>query len=374
MRVLQLVQRAQVRGAEMDALQLGDELERRGVGTRTVYLYGSASESRLPARDRDLHLDARYGSPLERIPGWQPGVLRELLRAVDEFEPRVIQAGGGRTVKYGALVCRRRPDCRLVWRNVGQLDRWLRGPMRRVFYRLLVFPQVDAVVSMTRRGRESFRAVLGEPDIARVIPPGIDPTRIAPLRARPEVREAMGISHDGPVALLIGALSGEKRVDVALRAVANARRTLDDLTLLVAGEGRLRESLEQLARELGLDTAVRFLGQRDDIGDLFAASDLLLISSDTEGLPRAVLEAGFARRPVVATAVGGIPEVIEHESTGLLSPPGNSEELAANIVRITEARGLSATIAESFYRWVTQHATVGAVADEYLRIYEGLVE
>lgn len=373
MRVLQLVQQAQMRGAEIDALQLGDELERRGVEVRTAYLYETRSMPSALRRERDVRLRGDYGSVLERIPGWHPGLLRRLARAVDDFRPDIIQAGGGRTVKYGALVCRGRPRCRLVWRNIGEIDRWLKGTSRRAFYRLVVLPQVDAVVSMTRSGADAFRGLLGDRVITDAVPPGIDPSRLQASRSRGDVRREMGVDATSSVALVIGSLSSEKRIDVALEATRDARETVPGLALWVVGDGPMRDRLETLAGRLGIETATSFLGTRTDIGDLLGGSDLLLVSSDTEGLPRVILEAALTSRPVVSTAVGGIPDVILHGQTGLLSPPGDAAALAANMVTLIGNEELARSLAKAAFDWVDEHATVQAVADRYQALYERLV-
>jgi len=101
-----------------------------------------------------------------------------------------------------------------------------------------------------------------------------------------------------------------------------------DFTLAVAGDGSLRGALEERAQQLGLGTRVRFLGALDDIGPLLAAADAVVLPSLWEGLPLVLLEAMARSRPVIATAVGGVPEVVEHGTSGWLVPPSDVVALA----------------------------------------------
>jgi glycosyltransferase involved in cell wall biosynthesis len=125
-------------------------------------------------------------------------------------------------------------------------------------------------------------------------------------------------------------LSPEKRFDLLLEAIALLPDAIRPIVLIV-GSGPLHRELEELARSLHIHDRVVLLGQRDDVPDLLHAFDLLVQTSDTEGVPNAVLEAMATGVPVVATTVGGTPELIRHELDGLLVPPGNARGIAAAI-------------------------------------------
>jgi glycosyltransferase involved in cell wall biosynthesis len=118
-----------------------------------------------------------------------------------------------------------------------------------------------------------------------------------------------------------------------LQALAAARRTGAPARVLVIGDGVHRPRLEALAGELGCAEAVSFLGYRRDVPRLVAAADAALLSSDNEGTPVALIEAAAAARPAVATAVGGVGDIVV-EGTGLLAPAGDPAALAARIVEL----------------------------------------
>jgi glycosyltransferase involved in cell wall biosynthesis len=165
---------------------------------------------------------------------------------------------------------------------------------------------------------------------------GIDPEEFsARPGARERVRAALGI---GPGEVLVGTVACLKPQKAPLDLVegaALALRVEPRLRFVVAGDGELRGAVEARARDLGLGERFRLLGWRRDVPDLLAGLDLFVLTSLFEGLPRAVLQAMVAGVPVVATAVGGTPEVVRDGETGLLVRPGDPAAAAAAVVRLT---------------------------------------
>jgi glycosyltransferase involved in cell wall biosynthesis len=113
-----------------------------------------------------------------------------------------------------------------------------------------------------------------------------------------------------------------------------------DARLVIVGDGPERPSLEAELQLLGIDDRVQLAGERDDVRDLLADADIFVLSSVSEGLPVSVLEAMAAELPVVASRVGGVPELVADGENGFLVPPGNPDELAAAVGRLVEDRDL----------------------------------
>jgi glycosyltransferase involved in cell wall biosynthesis len=180
---------------------------------------------------------------------------------------------------------------------------------------------------------------------------GLDPARVsvlpnpAPslpqLPSREEARAALAL--EGPAFGFAGRLTRQKALGVALEAVA----ALPTASLLVLGEGPERERLAARARQLDVDGRVRFLGggSRDDVLRLFRAADAALLSSDWENLPHTVVEALAVGTPVIATSVGGVPEVVHDGENGLLVPPASPAALTAALRRLLEEDDLRARLA-----------------------------
>lgn len=147
--------------------------------------------------------------------------------------------------------------------------------------------------------------------------------------------------------LVVGRLAPPKRPDLVLRALHALRARLPDVELHLVGDGPLREPAEQLAHELSLASRVRLLGTREDVPELMRTAACVVLASDYEGCPVSVIEAMAAAVPVVATRVGGVPELVEDGRTGFLVEPGAHEALAAALARVLERPELGRILGET---------------------------
>jgi glycosyltransferase involved in cell wall biosynthesis len=148
------------------------------------------------------------------------------------------------------------------------------------------------------------------------------------------LRADLGIGTDDPVVGTVCIIRTEKALDVLLGAAAMLRDDFPGLRVVIAGDGPDRARVEAVAERLGLSQRVEMTGARTDIPDVLAAIDIAVICSDYEGSPRSVLEFMDAGKPIVATAVGGIPDVIEDGVHGVLVPPRDEAALAAALRRL----------------------------------------
>jgi glycosyltransferase involved in cell wall biosynthesis len=171
------------------------------------------------------------------------------------------------------------------------------------------------------------------------------------LAPRDELRARLGI--DGPMLAFAGRLTAQKSLRVALEAVA----TVDGVTLLIAGEGDERPAIERDVAELGLGARVRLLGAqpRQQVLELFAAADASLLSSSWENFPHTVVEALAVGTPVIATATGGVAEVVHDGENGLLVPVGDAKALAAAIGRYLSDDALRARLRDAARASVTAY-------------------
>lgn len=193
--------------------------------------------------------------------------------------------------------------------------------------------RADAVVAVSAAvaGRVAELAHIPSGAI-EVIPNGIDLDRFGRVgrERRAAVLEPLAIDDSAPVVLVPAALREEKGHDVLLQAMPELLRAVPSVRVLIVGEGEREQELRARARPLG--EAVRFLGPRDDMPDLLAASDVVALPSLAEALPTVLMEAAAAGRPAVATRVGGVPEIVEDGRTGLLVAAGDPGALARAVV------------------------------------------
>lgn len=190
-----------------------------------------------------------------------------------------------------------------------------------------------ALIFVSEAARRAF-AVRYQPDPRtwRVVHNGLDLTAFRPGRAAPP--PDLPLPDGVPVVSIVAALRGPKRHDVALEAWPRVLAAVPQARLVVAGGGPQEPALRAQAARLGLGGRVLFAGPRRDVARLLQASALTVLPSQTEALPTSLIEAAACGLAAVATPVGGIPEVVEHERTGLLVPPGDPVALGDAVVAL----------------------------------------
>jgi glycosyltransferase involved in cell wall biosynthesis len=242
---------------------------------------------------------------------------------------------------------------------------------REKLYRLSV-PLTRFAVMVSERVKERFVAAGIVPARkARVVLNGIRtdcPRRDEPGR-RAEARHRLG-ADDGQFAIgCVGRLVELKNHATAIRCLAKFAPGGQQPRLFLIGAGPLQGHLESLVMQLGLGSRVQFLGERGDIRDLLPGLDVFLMPSLTEGHSIALLEAAAAALPIVATHVGGNPEIIDHERTGLLVPADDEASMIAALQRFSGDRLLAARMGSAARAWATEHISVPAMADGYESVY-----
>ena len=209
------------------------------------------------------------------------------------------------------------------------------GLRERLMHRALR-TRTDRVIAVSKRARDHIVATASLPR-NRVIAlwNGID---LAPFRTpsvgRGDIRAELGIPVKAPLIVTVAVLRQPKGVQDMIEAMSQIGDRLPNAHYLVVGDGAHRAELEALVGRLDLADRVLFSGRRDDVADLLGASDVFALPSHTEALPTVVIEAMAAGLPVVATDVGGIPEMVERGGTALLVPPHRPDALADAVGRL----------------------------------------
>jgi L-malate glycosyltransferase len=352
LRVTHVVSSLKVGGMEQFVLRLGRTQQEDGHAVSVL----SLRDGDLVEEAGDLKLKVlRHGSILTRVPDAALWLRR--------MRPDVVHAHNPTSLQY-AVLARVLTGARVVMTDHGQCAGVARETPEREWKRTDAVVAVSADVLRRRGLPECVRR-------QRVIRNGVQ--FAAAQRERAEVRAELGLAGR-TVGIMTARLEPVKGHDVLLRALSLLQGDAHPWTVLVVGDGRERAKLEELAASLGLGPdRLRFLGFRNDVPDLLAASDFFILPSRQEGLPLAMLEAMQHRLPVIATPVGGIPEVVSHSHEGFLVPVDDPRSVATAVRQLLEAPDLARSMGEAGARIVNESFTFRSMADQYEALYHELL-
>lgn len=322
-RVVHLIPGEQWAGAEVQAVTLIKELRRAAVDARAIVFHRGKVATALERLGIDVTvIDQRVVGP--------KACLRRLTQRLQSVRPTVIHVHRYRETVLAAAALLQHAGPALV-RTVHGLPEPYRGwkAVKMALYRGMEWAAIRmsraVLIAVSADVGASVRRTFPHATV-HVVPNGIDESRILPIRDRAVTRREWGISDDAPVIGFLGRLAPIKGADLFFQMALRLGREFPELHAVLVGEGQQREELEARARGMGLGQ-IHFLGHREDIGDTLRAIDVVVMPSRHEGLPLILLEAMAAGRPIVASAVGGIPEVVENGRSALLVPPGSVDAL-----------------------------------------------
>lgn len=320
-------------------------------------------------RDGELFRRAREGPDLVPFaPGSEIDLATawKLSKIIREWQPAIVHAHDPHAVSMAALalsfgsptprpktIASRRVDFHLQSHAFSQ---WK-------------YRQMDGFIAAS----EAIKAILIADGIAAekidVVHDGIDVDTIA-KRPRLDLHSEYWLPHGVPVIINVGALVGHKGQRYLVEAMPLVMREVPDAHLVIFGEGELRAPLEKQIKQLNLTRRVLLPGFREDVLSLMKSADLFVMSSVTEGLGSAVLDAMAMGHAVVGTKAGGIPEAVVPGETGLLVEPADAKGLARAIVQLLKDRDLRTRLGEAGRARVKQHFDVDHLVDGTLAVYQ----
>jgi glycosyltransferase involved in cell wall biosynthesis len=273
----------------------------------------------------------------------------------------------------------------------GRLAGWLAGvpvicsalhstglPDHVEFSNRLLTPLTDAFIAVAAPHGRYLAEHEGCP--ARrvvVIPNGVDVGRFRPRPPNRQLQDEFNLDPAAPVAGIVAALRPEKNHDMFLNVAALVCKELPAARFLIVGDGPERTRLETLAQSLGVADSVRFLGTRSDVDELLSLLDIVLLTSHMEANPICLLEAMASGKPVVATRVGSVVETVLPGTNGYLVNPGDSQEMAACVLKLLRDRDRAAIMGRAGREQVVANWSVDRMVQGYedllTRIYSSKV-
>jgi glycosyltransferase involved in cell wall biosynthesis len=373
-RVLRAITRLNIGGPARQAALMHRELPRHGFASHLLVGGEDPREGHIDAGPTgvtevaDLH---RRIDPLADVRAY--GAIDRFIRA---WRPDVLHT---HMAKAGALArtsASRRGVGAIVHTFHGHvLEGYFPKPVARTFVlaERRLARRTDALVAVAPEIRDELLFLgVGRRSQWHVIPVGVELDSLLDSRVdRSDARRTLGLSAEGRAVGIVGRLVPIKDHRVFLDAAARLALTHPDVSFVVAGDGELRETLEAQARPLG--DRVRFLGWALDLPTLYAAFDVVVLTSKNEGTPFSLIEAGASGRPSVATDVGGVREVVLDGETGVLVPPGDAEAVAAATAGLLDDADRATAYGEAARAHVRQRYAATSLVGNLTSLYSDLL-
>jgi sugar transferase (PEP-CTERM/EpsH1 system associated) len=358
LRVMQVIYRFQEGGAERVAMNIADGLRGTAVKSSICSTVPATSMKTELAPDIPLY-------ELARRPGNDPRFVWQLYQLLKRERPHILQTHSWGTLCEGLIAAR--------MAGVPVVVHLEHGTLQTKNYQLRVqrwaWQRTDRLLAVcSQLGDRMARTVSVPRGSIHVIRNGVDVKRFEGHH-RNVARLRLGLPSDALVIGTAGRLAEVKDHESLLKALAILSTGGLPAFCLIAGEGPLKSTLESRIKALGLAERVRLLGHRADIEAVLAALDMFVLSSRSEGLPMAILEAMASGLPVISTRVGGVEEVMEDGRTGLLVEPGSAEQLARAIGRLARDRDCRARMGAAGRARARRDLSLEAMVANYERLY-----
>jgi len=336
--VLRLFSRLNIGGPSVHVVLLSAGLRERAYETRLVVGQESPREGNLLdfASQRGVECVAVPGLGREIRPVSDFRALVGLYRMIREFRPAIVHTHTAKAGMLGRLAARLAGVPVVVHTYHGHVLRGYFGPVRNVVFRTverLLGRGSHALVAVSEAVRADLVSLgVASPPKIRVIPLGLELEPLATTLPEGALRSPARVPPGSPLVAIVGRLVPIKDVGAFLHAAAAVHKALPQARFAVVGDGEERSLLEGLAGRLGLSEVVHFHGWCRDMRSVYGDVDVVVNCSRNEGTPVALIEALAAARPVVATCVGGTPDLLGGGTRGLLVPPGDVPALANAIL------------------------------------------
>ena len=316
----------------------------------------------------------REGTPVVafgRKPGFDFSVSKRMAREIRDRRVEVVHAHQYSPFFYGAIAARlsgTRPQ--VIFTEHGRHFPDVVSTRRRFINRMVLDRLADHVNAVCAFSARSLSKVDGfSRDRIEVIPNGVDLPRYGRATDLVSLRRHLFLDPSRRYITMVARLHPVKDHRTLFHAFAEIAPMRPDVDLLLVGDGSLREALEQLAEELGIGARVQFLGVRNDVASLLAASDVFTLTSVSEAASITLLEAMASGLPVVVTNVGGNPEIVRDGVDGLLAPRGDSHAIAAALLRVLDDGRLAFSMGQSGAERVRTQFRLDDTVERYYRLY-----
>lgn len=371
LRVLFLDTRPIRRGAQVFVHELKQRFSAEGIPVRRIFLYEENKYEQLVLDENDLVMPFREDHFFEKIPTVHPSLVMRLAMEIKSFSPDIILCNGSRTLKYAAVVKKCYPGIKSKWvyRVIDSAVYWNRRSITQLYYRHFVIPAMDGAVGVSQKSLAEMIHHYGFKKPSVCIPRAIDVDHFAQYIPDENARENAGINKDAFVLLFLGNFTKQKRPDRFLDIIYELQKQIPNVHGLMVGDGILRDDVDAQIERLGLSDKITKVGYQRDVRPWIAMSDLLLLTSDTEGMPGVVLEAAAMKKLTVSNNVGGVSEFIRNKKTGILVENNTVHSFCQEIYNIMSYPKKNTSIIEESFKKLNTHYHSMTITKLYIHFF-----
>jgi glycosyltransferase involved in cell wall biosynthesis len=336
LRVLFLDTRPIRRGAQVFVHELKSRFKEEGIAVKRVFLYKELNYENLSLDETDIVLPFKDNNIFEIFPTVHPFIIILLANEIKVFSPDIILCNGSRTLKYAAAIKRFYPSIKSRWiyRVIDSAVYWNRKSLTQLYYKYWVIPAMDAAVGVSQRSLDDMiqHYFFKKPSIC--IPRAINIDYFANYIPETDARDEVGIPENAFVLLFLGNFTSQKRPDRFIDIINTVKESIPCVHGLMVGDGPLRSAVSNQISTLHLENYITCVGYKKDVRPWIAMSDVLLLTSDTEGMPGVVLEAAAMRKSTISNNIGGIKEIISDQVNGFIVRNRDVDEFISKIIEL----------------------------------------
>lgn len=359
MKILQIIQKPQLRGAEIFACQLSEELKSLGHTIDVLYLFGNENQK----LEYGLNFQALSATQSKRF--WDFKAYKKLADIIERENYDIVQANAGDTLKYASISKRLyKWKAKLVFRNANKMSAFINSKPH-LWLNQFFLKQMDYAISVSENCRQDLIQLY--PKAKNISATGtIGTFDFGDLKAVEKI-------SDNKIWINVGSFVKEKNHSFLLEIFAQYIKEDNENELWLIGDGPLRNQLEEQAKILGIEENVKFWGYQSNAVAYIKAADIMVMPSKIEGLPGVILEALSCGKPVIASAVGGIPEVVHNDQNGYVIKEFEKATYISKIKKVLSDKTLREKMSQNAQKLIQEEFLMPKIAKHFESIYKDIL-
>ena len=361
------------RGSQVFFEELGESLLEKGIEVKKVYLYKYESDVKIHLNEQDIVLDGDQKHIFEKIPTIHPSLLIKLVKIVNDYKPAVIILNGSRTLKYAAFAkLFFKHKVKLIYRIIDSVVFWNPSSIKQFYYKNIILKNIDAAIGVSQSSLNDVIKLYEFKKLNTVIHRCFNSSKINLTDV--ELLDTLKKERANKIIILfLGNLTKQKRPERFIETIKLLESKYDNCFGWVVGDGVLKQDIQSSVNALEIGHRIKFWGYQKNVFPFIANADILLLTSDTEGLPGVTLEAGYFKVPTVCPNVGGVKEFIENDSYGLVLDNSKPDSFASSISMLIDEPDLRNIIGENAKRKVIEAFDMEVISKKYIDFMQRVI-